>query len=1325
MDGNIMGREMDSGVLKEHLGYWLEKLSGEHEVSNLVADFERPALYHPDKEVADFILSKELRQGLSKLTGDSPFLLHTTLMAALKICLRKYTGSARVVVGSPARRKQEGAASFAEAVAVVDVLDDGTSFRELLLQVRATLLEAYGKQDYSFSRLVQELGLEQVSNRCPLFDVALALEDIHESLPDLRQDMTVRFRNGADGLEGRVEFNGQLFGAESIRRFLTHYARILEQGVANPNLALGELDVLGEDEIRRQVWEWNSTAAEYPEGKCVHHLLEEQSRLSPDSAAVIFGEEVLSYAELNERAEKVASYLRALGVGPEVMVGLSMERSVELIVSLFGILKAGGAYVPLDPTYPLERLAFMLEDARVQVLLTHSELTSKLPAPGVRVVCIDKEWEAIANGDPDGLRGSASPDNLAYVIYTSGSTGRPKGVMIAHRGLCNLMSAQRACFDVQPGERVLQFASLSFDASIFEIIMAVGGGAALCLIGQDMVLPGPGLIEWLRRQRIGVATLPPSVLLASPVGELPDLKIIIVADETCSAELVARWAGGRRFLNAYGPTEATVWASISGPLDDSRRPDIGRPIANAQTYLLDAHLRPVPVGAAGELHVGGLGLARGYLRRPELTAERFIPDPFGGGPGARLYRTGDLARYLPDGRIEYLGRVDNQVKLRGFRIEVGEVEAALEEHPAVKQGVVAAREDTPGNKRLVAYLVADRGQAPSASELNDFLREKLPPYMVPTAFVVLKEMPLTLNGKVNRAALPSPDSVRLESGAQAAAAPRTPVEEVLAGIWEKVLELERVGVNDNFHELGGHSLIATRVLSRVREAFNIELPIRTIFEAPTVAEMAGRVEAAMGAASPSVMPPIPRVERGGELPLSFGQQSLWFKHQLDPASSLYNIPVALHTSGRLDIQALERSLNEIIGRHEALRTTFKAVHGRPVQVIAPAGRLEIPVIELQASGAEERRLEARRLAVEESRRPFDLERGLLMRATVLRLEEESQIVLFTMHHIISDGWSLGVLINEVAAFYNGFASGTPTALSALPVQYADYAAWQREWLRGEVLGTRLSYWKKQLEGALFRLDLPVKRPSPSAPTFAGVNLPIRLSAELTDGLKALGRAEGVTLYMTLLAAFETLLYRYSGQDDILVGSPIANRNMREVEGLIGYFINVLALRTDLSGNPTFRELLSRVRRVALGAYANQDIPVEKLIGELQLERELDGAGLFQAVFVLQNAPAAELKLTGLTLNSIEFPKTTTQSDLYLAMTDTGEGLLGALKYNVDLFERDVAERMVGDYEDLLAEVVGNPDCRLLDISARGTVGESCAPSRAGSLPAYRTDQFIF
>jgi amino acid adenylation domain-containing protein len=1324
MGGNNTGRGMDSGAMKEHLGYWVEKLSGEREVSRLVADFERPSVYDPGKGAADLILSAELRQGLKKLTGDSPFLLYTTLLTALKICLRKYTGSARVVVGSPARRRQAGAASSAEAVAVVDVLEDRASFRELLLQVRATLLEAYGKQDYSLPRLVRELGLEQVPDRCPLFDVAASLEEIHEPLPDLKQDLTVRFRDGEDGLEGRAEFNARLFGAEGVRRFLTHYVRILEQGVANPLVTLGEMDLLSEDEVRRQVWEWNNTAAGYPEGKCVHHLLEERRRLSPDAAAVVFGEEVLSYAELDERAERVAGRLRALGVGPEVLVGLSMGRSVELIVSLFGILKAGGAYVPLDPTYPQERLAFMLEDARVQLLLTQSALRSKLPVSGVRVVCVDEEGESVADGEPGGTRPAAGPDNLAYVIYTSGSTGRPKGVMVAHRGLCNLMSAQRACFDVQPGERVLQFASLSFDASIFEIIMAVGGGAALCLIGQDAVLPGPGLIEWLREQRIGVATLPPSVLLASPAGELPDLKTIIVAGEACPAELAARWAVGRRFLNAYGPTETTVWASTSGPLDGSRRPDIGRPIANAQTYLLDANLRPVPVGAAGELYVGGLGVARGYLRRPGLTAERFVPDPFSGEPGARLYRTGDLARYLPDGRIEYLGRVDNQVKLRGFRIEVGEVEAALEEHPSVRQSVVAAREDTPGNKRLVAYLVADGGRAPSAGELNEFLREKLPPYMVPTAFVVLGEMPLTPNGKVNRAALPAPDSARPDSGAQPSA-PRTPVEEVLAGIWAKVLELERVGVDDNFHELGGHSLIATRVLSRVREAFDVELPIRTIFEAPTVAEMAARVEATMGTPGPSGLPPVRPVERGGELPLSFGQQRLWLKHQLDPATSLYNIPIALHTTGALDVRALERSLNEIVRRHEALRTTFKAVQGRPVQVVAPAGRLEVPVIELRATGADELRLEARRLAVEEGQRPFDLERGPLMRAAVLRLGADSQVILFTMHHIVSDGWSLGVLIDEVAALYNGFAGGTPAALPPLPVQYADYAAWQREWLRGEVLDARLAYWKKQLEGARFRLDLPSKPPGLTPPTSAGVNLPVRLSAELAEGLKALGRAEGVTLYMTLLAAFQTLLHRYSGQDDIVVGSPIANRNTREVEGLIGYFINVLALRTDVSGNPTFRELLGRVRRVALGAYANQDIPVEKLIGELHLERELGGAGLFQAVFVLQSAPSSELKLTGLTLDSVEFPKTTTQSDLYLALTDTGEGLLGALKYNVDVFERDVAERMARDYEGLLAEVVANPDCRLLDIPARAGVGETYAPSRAGSLPAYRTDQFLF
>ena len=1305
--------------MEEHQSYWVERLSGGRGASGLAPDYERPALHHAAKAEVEVSLPPGLQKGLAGLTGDSPFLLYTALMAALKVCLHKYSGAAEVVVGSPARRKQGGAP--AAAVAVLDAVNDADTFRELLLRVRATLLEAYAAQDYDLPRLLGELGLEEVGNRCPLFDVALVLEDIHEPLPDLRQDVTVRFAGGAGGLEGRAEYNPALFDAASVRRFADHFARALEQGVADPGAAVGRIALLSAEESRRQLVEWNRTAADYPADKCVHHLFEEQARRTPDAVALTHADESLSYGELKARANRLARHLRGLGVGPGVLVGLSMERSAEMIVSLLAVLKAGGAYVPLDPTYPPERLSFMLEDARVPVLLTQSGLWPRPPAGRLRVVCLDAEAESIAAYGADDLRGGATPDDLAYVIYTSGSTGRPKGVMIRHRGVCNMRSAQAAAFEVRPGSRVVQFASLSFDASVYEIVMTLCTGATLCLIDRDTALPGAGLIEWLRRERISVATLPPSVLLASPADELPELKTLVVAGEACPAEVAERWAHGRTVLNAYGPTETTVWATVSEPLGAGRKPDIGRPIANTQVYVLDRSTRPVPVGVAGEIYVGGAGLARGYLGRPALTAEKFIPDPFSAEPGARLYRTGDLARYLPDGRVEYLNRADHQVKLRGYRVELGEVEAALEGHAAVRQSVVMAREDAPGDQRLVAYFVPNGGAAPAPGELADFLREKLPAYMVPGAYVVLEALPLTPNGKVNRAALPAPGAERPALAARFAA-PRTPVEEVIAGIWARVLGLEEVGVNDNFHEIGGHSLLATRVLSRVREAFEVDLPIKTLFEAVTVSALAERVEQATAAGRSPAPPPVTRVAREGDLPLSLGQQRLWFAHQLDPDTSLYNIPVALHMTGRLDVPALERCLAEITARHEALRTTFKSVAGRPAQVISPPRPVSIPVVEVAGADDDARRREARRLAVEEGRKPFDLERGPLMRAKVLRLGGESHAVLFTMHHIVSDGWSLGILVNEVAALYRAGAGGAPADLPELRVQYADYAAWQRERLRGAYAEGLLDYWRGQLEGAQLSLRLPWSRPRPQSPTFRGVNQPVRLAAGLTASLKELSRAEGVTLYMTLLAAFKTLLYRYSGQEEIVVGSPIANRPRPEVEGLIGYFVNVLALRTDLSGNPTFRGLLARVRKVALGAYAHQDLPVEKLLGELQPERGAGGAGPFPLVFVLQNAPAGELELPGVTLDSIEFPKTTTQSDLYLALTETSEGMQGALKYSVDLFEAGAVERLARGYENLLAEVAASPDLRLLDIPFEQ---EAAAESYAAPPAAYRTDQFLF
>ncbi|MFL6202032.1 MAG: condensation domain-containing protein, partial [Thermoanaerobaculia bacterium] len=730
--------------------------------------------------------------------------------------------------------------------------------------------------------------------------------------------------------------------------------------------------------------------------------------------------------------------------------------------------------------------------------------------------------------------------------------------------------------------------------------------------------------------------------------------------------------------NLYGPTETTVWSAARRVAQGEEGTSIavGGAIANTSLYVLDRRLEPVPVGVPGELCIGGEGLARGYLDAPDLTAERFVPDPFAEG---RMYRTGDLVRWLPDGRIEFLGRIDFQVKVRGFLIELGEIEAALAAHPSGRQAVAGLRGD-----RLVSWVVSE-GEA----DLRAHLKGRLPEYMIPSAFVRLDAFPLTPSGKVDRKALPEPE-LATERGY---IAPRGPVEELIAGIWSELLGIDRVGSDDSFFELGGHSLLATQLVSRLRRVFGVELPVRQLFEAPTLARLAERVQAA----GRSALPPLVPVPREGDLPLSFSQERLWFLDQLQPGSPLYNIPVALRLRGPLQAEALAATFREIVRRHEALRTSFAEVDGRPVQVIQPEAALDIPAADLSHLPEEEREAALARLAEEEARRPFDLRRAPLLRVQAVRMAEDDHAVLVTVHHIVSDGWSMGVLVDEIAALYSG------AALPALPVQYADYAVWQRGWLAGELLDAELDHWRQALAGASTVLEAPADHPRPAVQGFRGRHLPVALPAALVADLKALALREGSTLFMALLAGFETLLHRYTGQDDFLVGSPVANRSREEVERLIGFFVNTLALRARVEGEPSFRELVGRVRGVTLEAYAHQDLPFERLVEALQPERDLSRSPLFQVLFVLQNAPFGAMELSGLSLEPMAVESGVSRFDLTLTLTEGADGLSGSLEYDADLFEEATAQRLMGHFRNLLEAAAAGPET---SVPALAMLGEA-------------------
>ena len=893
---------------------------------------------------------------------------------------------------------------------------------------------------------------------------------------------------------------------------------------------------------------------------------------------------------------------------------------------------------------------------------------------------------------------SQASQQLAYVSYTSGSTGRPKGVAVPHSGVVRLVRENNFA-RLSEENSFLQLAPISFDASTLELWGALLNGGR-CVVLSEKVLTAAEMGAAIRDYNVNTMWLTSSLfnsIVNEDVQALAGLKQLLVGGEALSVPHIRQAVEQlpqTQLINGYGPTENTTftccyaieeldqtWVSIP----------IGRPILNTQVYILDQELQPVPVGIAGELYHGGEGLARGYLSRPELTAEKFVPHPFSRTGGERLYRSGDLGRWLPTGEIEFLGRLDNQVKLRGFRIELGEIEAVLREHDAVQEGAVVVN-GTGADKRLVAYVVAE-GVEVTGNDLRSYLKQRLPEYMVPATFVRLEEMPLTASGKVDRRRLPDSDGVRSELD-ESYVAPATAAEELVAGIWAEVLGLERIGVNDNFFELGGHSLLATQVITRIRESLKVDVPLRTLFESSTLFEFAKHIETAMYSTRGPQAPPVLSVPRNGSAPLSFSQERLWFLHQLQPDSAAYNVLIGLELSGSLDVPALERSIQEIVRRHETLRTSFSMIDGQLLQVITEDIELEICRRDLSRLSDSMQQAEIRRLASVEGNLPFDLGRAPLLRVWLLRRSAEEHVLLCTVHHIISDGWSMGLLVREVAALYGAFAGGTDVPLPELTVQYADYAVWQREWLQGSVLEEQISYWREQLAGAPTVLELPTDRPRPVMQSFAGTLHRFELSRELSEQLNALSRREGVTLFMTLLAAYQTLLHRYTNQTDIVVGTPIANRARGETEALIGFFVNMLVMRADVSGDPTFRELLEQVKEVSLGAYAHQDVPFEKLVEELQPARSLSHSPLFQVEFVLQNMPVPELKLSGLTLKTLSLNVDTTHFDLSLIMQEAEDGLKGWVQYNTDLFDDLTIQRMCEHFTTLLDAIVSTPELQV-------------------------------
>ncbi|MCC6698260.1 MAG: amino acid adenylation domain-containing protein [Candidatus Hydrogenedentes bacterium] len=1292
-------------ALEQQLDYWRQHLSGAPAALDLPADRPRPAIRSFQGARASLALPQELLDAAKDLARATNTTLFMVLMALYKVLLYRYTGQTDVVVGTPIanrnRREVEGLIGFfVNTLAMRTRFKQNSTYRDVLAAVRESALAAYAHQDLPFDRLVAELQPERDLSRSPLFQVMFVLQNVpraEERLPGLsvtrmayearraRFDVTMTASEHGGGLMLGVEYNTDLFEPDTMRRFLEHFRNLLAAFVRTPDAAIDEPDLMDDAERARVLYFAQPPHVHQSSDVVATRMIEAQARRAPHAVALRFEGSSITYEALNARANQLARYLRDRGIARESLVGVAIDRSPEMIVAVLATMKACAAYLPLDPGYPDERLHFMIDDARPQAILTRRADCPRL-AVHENAICLDAIAEVLSQFPTSNLGVAPEPCDLAYVIYTSGSTGKPKGTLIEHRGLPNLIMYLREQFDKDHDTRVLQFASLSFDASVWEIFPALGAGCSLILASREIVSDPERLTRLVQWEGVTMATLPPTVLSLLDPDALPSLRTVISAGERCPAELAARWTPGRRFVNGYGPTETTVCATLyECDGSETHTVPIGRPVTNAHVYVLDSQCKPVPAGIPGDICVAGVGLARGYLNRPELTQERFIPNPFGDTWTNQLYKTGDRGRLRADGHIEYLGRSDDQVKLRGFRIELGEIENCLRALSAIANAAVILREDTPGDPRLVAYLVPRNTRSFDAAACRSSLTAQLPAHMIPSAFVTLDALPLSPNGKVDVRALPAPERVAVEL--RGAEPPATAMEQTLAAIWREVLSIERFGRHDRFFDLGGHSLKAAQVVSRIRSSLGVELPLRAIFEEPSLAGLAARVESLQsGAAQQTPTSIVPRRD-GRPARLSFAQQRLWFLDRLGSDDGVYTISVALRLRGTLDPGALQNAIGRILERHEVLRTVFAGSDEEPRQFVHADIAPHLDPVDLSALPDGERDGAVRRLVREALRKPFDLTEGPLFRALLVRLDAAEHVLGVSMHHTVSDGWSMGVFARELELSYSAFAAGEQPDMPTLPIQYADFAEWQRDYLRGEVLDQQVCFWKQHLKGAPPALDLPTDRPRPAVQTFRGGRASIALPAALRDGMAELCRRHEVTPFMALSSAFAVLLHRYTGQEDLVIGTPIANRNRAELEGLIGFFANTLPLRFRVHAQMPFLDLLLQVRETALAAQAHQDVPFEKLVEELVHERSLARTPLFQVMFAVQNVNAALPHLPGLDVSRFDIPAQRSRFELTVTVSETAQGFSVSAEYNTDLFDAATVERMLEHFGKLVHEIV--------------------------------------
>jgi len=1298
--------------------FWRERLKGYNVPATIsrCTPVENDA--NPGRASREIKLSQRTTAALNSFAAAHEFTLNTLVHAAWALLLARYSGTDDVVFGAVRNGRR---ASIANADSVAGLFINTVPMRvKVASQTSLLAWLAELKSSWVAIRPFEHTALTDIqmwsdlAPGVPLFDSLVNFQprSAESGLASQEKDWAHRPLRilgqpnypialdvcGGESLQLEIVYDSRRFESALITQMLEYLKTLFEAMPARMDAKLAELPLLTKAE-EESLTQWNATEIPYPKDKCIHELFEEQVAGRPDALAVSDDFKQATYAELNQRANDIAGRLRSLGVRPGVRVGIWMERSVEMVAAQLGVLKAGGAYLPLDPAAPVGRISYMLSDAQTGVLLTQRAACGKktIDVPGLRVICLDESPDSVS---PITSARRSNSHDPAYVIYTSGSTGSPKGIEIEHASLINLVAWHQRTYGVNPKDRATLLANPSFDASVWELWPYLTAGASVHIPNEETVHQPAKLASWLRAEEITLTFVP------TPLAEA-----LFDEDWKDRCALRAVLTGGDKLnrqppesfpcpvFNHYGPTECTVVAT-STLISASTRgvPPIGRPISNTKVLVLDEQLQPVPIGVPGELCIAGDGLARGYLNRPELTAEKLVELKSGGVQ--RAYKTGDIARWLPSGDLEFLGRKDRQVKIRGHRIELGEIEFLLTQHLLVREAAVMSVAD--GNSfRLCAFVVPQPDASITPEVLREFLRQKFSDYMVPTEFSFLEALPLTANGKRDYAALIK--TVPKKVPQPALAAPRSEVEKRLAAIWSEVLELECVGIHDDFFTLGGHSLRAARVVSRVADAFQCEFPIRDLFEAPTVALMTERLEEKLSnkkklrmVIPQQVSSDVPDAEAQRES-LSFAQERLWFLEQLQPGVPFNNIPFAFRLEGRLDIPALENALTEIVRRHDVFHTVFKGDAGRPFAQRQSPSPLQVYVLDLGEVPEAERESKALVLCSEEAKKLFDLGSSPLLRATVLRFAEDRHILLLTTHHLVCDGWSMAVLRRELGQLYNAFAGKLALPDQTAAISYADFSKRQREDLSDEVIGETLAFWKRQLAGAPAALDLPTDQPRPAVQTYRGATYPITLSPAVANEVSRLSRREGVTLFMVLLAAFQVVLRRYSGQTDMLIGTPTAGRSRVDTENLVGLLLNTVVLRGDLSGDPTFHELLQRTRKVALDAFAHQELPFEKLAEAIQPDRDLSRPPLFQVMFALQNGPQRPLELAGLRVAEQPVHSGTAKFDLTLWLEEGPGGITGAIEYNTDLFEESTVRRLTGHFDTLLACAAAEPNKRISEL----------------------------